>query len=146
MQKVNDAPSLKWKLRVGCLVGFLATAGMVFRVDGNARPEELFISVLLLLAVFLFYEGLLVVADPKKAFAGDVVLDRAALSVVSLNLGGRNLNPLEFVLDGDKTEAGQKAKEVRLRAQEAMVDADCGPAAIAREHGVRRCLSLRPVE
>merc|ERR1719271_2120170 len=59
------------------------------------------------------------------------------LSVVSLNLGGRNLNPLEFVLDGDDSEVGQMARDVRLRAQEAMVDAVCGPAAMAPEERAR---------
>ena len=41
--------------------------------------------------------------------------------MVSLNLGGRNTNPLEFILDGDNTPAGAAATQARLRAQEAMV-------------------------
>ena len=57
--------------------------------------------------------------------------------MVSLNLGGRNLNPLEFVLDGDNTVTGEMMKDVRLRAQEAMRDVDCGPAALASEDRAR---------
>ena len=51
--------------------------------------------------------------------------------VVSLNLGGRNLNPLEFVLAGDDSQVARQATELRLRAQDAMVDAAHGPAAMA---------------
>ena len=51
----------------------------------------------------------------KKGFVG-----------VSLNIGGRNTNPLEFLLDGDQSKAGEMATKARVRAQEAMVDAECG--------------------
>ena len=45
----------------------------------------------------------------------------AAFTAVSLNLGGRNTNPLEFILDGDDSPAGAAATQARLNAQEAMV-------------------------
>ena len=45
------------------------------------------------------------------------------LVAVSLNIGGRNTNPLEFLLDGDSSEEGLSATRARVRAQEAMVDA-----------------------
>ena len=51
-----------------------------------------------------------------------------ALVAVSLNIGGRNTNPLEFLLDGDSSKDGLSATRARVRAQEAMVDAECGPA------------------
>ena len=50
------------------------------------------------------------------------------LRAVSLNIGGRNTNPLEFLLDGDSSKEGLSATRARVRAQEAMVDAECGPA------------------
>ena len=57
---------------------------------------------------------------------------RAEIPVVTLNIGGRNTNPLEFVLEGDKSELGQQVVQMNSRAQEAMVDAACGPAAMPR--------------
>ena len=54
-----------------------------------------------------------------------------ALVGLSLNIGGRNTNPLEFLLDGDSSKAGETATKARVRAQEAMVDAECGPARMA---------------
>ena len=57
--------------------------------------------------------------------------------MVSLNLGGRNLNPLEFVLDGDKTATGQRAKEARLRAESVMNDT-VGPKAMPADE--RACV------
>ena len=51
-----------------------------------------------------------------------------AFVAVSLNIGGRNTNPLEFLLDGDSSKEGASATKARLRAQEGMVDAECGPA------------------
>ena len=56
---------------------------------------------------------------------------------MSLNLGGRNLNPLEFVLDGDETATGQRAKEVRLRAESVMNDT-VGPKAMPADE--RACV------
>ena len=53
------------------------------------------------------------------------------LRAVSLNIGGRNTNPLEFLLDGDSSKEGLSATRARVRAQEAMVDAECGPARMA---------------
>ena len=53
------------------------------------------------------------------------------LVAVSLNIGGRNTNPLEFLLDGDSSKEGLSATRARVRAQEAMVDAECGPARMA---------------
>merc|ERR1719174_2954553 len=55
--------------------------------------------------------------------------DVTELSVVSLNLGGRNMNPLEFVCDGDETTIGQRATEVRLRAESVM--SEVGPVGMA---------------
>ena len=52
--------------------------------------------------------------------------------MVSLNLGGRNLNPLEFALDGDETATGQRAKEAGLRAEAVMNDT-VGPKAMAAD-------------
>jgi hypothetical protein len=69
--------------------------------------------------------------DPKTVHGAP------ALSVVSLNLGGRNLNPLEFVLDGDETKAGLMAKDVGSRAHNAVLDSECGPAAMLRKEGER---------
>ena len=48
--------------------------------------------------------------------------------IIGLNIGGRNTNPLEFLLDGDSSKDGEIATKARARAQEAMVDAECGPA------------------
>ena len=53
------------------------------------------------------------------------------LVAVSLNIGGRNTNPLEFLLAGDSSEEGSSATQARVHAQEAMVDAECGPARMA---------------
>ena len=53
--------------------------------------------------------------------------DAHTRTVASLNLGGRNLNPFEFVLEGDDSAVGQRATELRLRAQAAVVDAEHGP-------------------
>ena len=53
------------------------------------------------------------------------------LSVACLNIGGRNTNPLEFILEGDDSDLGVQATELRLRAHEAMVDAERGPGALA---------------
>ena len=50
---------------------------------------------------------------------------------VCLNVGGRNTNPLEFLLDGDSSEEGATATKMRNLAHEAMVDAECGPGAMA---------------
>ena len=52
------------------------------------------------------------------------------IPVVTLNIGGRNTNPLEFILEGDTSEIGQQVVEMNLRAQDAMVDAARGPAAM----------------
>ena len=52
------------------------------------------------------------------------------IPVVTLNIGGRNTNPLEFILEGDTSEIGQQVVEMGLRAQEAMVDGAFGPAAM----------------
>ena len=46
-----------------------------------------------------------------------------SISAVSLNVGGRSTNPLEFLLDGDETAGGLRAGELRRRAENAMVDA-----------------------
>ena len=35
--------------------------------------------------------------------------------VVSLNLGGRNLNPFEFILEGDDSEVGQWGVGMKIR-------------------------------
>jgi hypothetical protein len=53
------------------------------------------------------------------------------LVAATLNIGGRNTNPLEFLLDGDSSEEGAAATKALNRAQEAMVDAECGPARMA---------------
>ena len=55
---------------------------------------------------------------------------RAEIPVVTLNIGGRNTNPLEFILEGDTSEIGQQVVQMNLRAQEAVVDAVYGPAAM----------------
>ena len=47
---------------------------------------------------------------------------RAEIPVVTLNIGGRNTNPLEFVLEGDKSELGQQVVQMNSRAQEASAD------------------------
>ena len=52
------------------------------------------------------------------------------IPVVTLNIGGRNTNPLEFILEGDTSEMGQQVVDMGLRAQEAMVDGASGPAAM----------------
>ena len=57
---------------------------------------------------------------------------RHTRTVASLNLGGRNLNPFEFVLEGDDSAVGQRATELRLRAQAAVVDAEHGPKSMER--------------
>ena len=49
---------------------------------------------------------------------------------MTLNIGGRNTNPLEFILEGDDSEIGQQVVKMGRRAQEAMVDAAYGPAAM----------------
>ena len=56
--------------------------------------------------------------------------DRAEIPIVTLNIGGRNTNPLEFILEGDDSDIGQQVVQMGRRAQEAMVDAACGPAAM----------------
>ena len=55
---------------------------------------------------------------------------RAVIPVVTLNIGGRNTNPLEFILEGDTSELGEQVVQMNRRAQEAMVDAAYGPAAM----------------
>ena len=55
---------------------------------------------------------------------------RAEIPVVTLNIGGRNTNPLEFILEGDESDIGQQVLKMNQRAQEAMVDAAYGPAAM----------------
>ena len=52
------------------------------------------------------------------------------IPVVTLNIGGRNTNPLEFILEGDTSEIGLQVVQMNLRAQDAMVDAARGPAAM----------------
>ena len=52
------------------------------------------------------------------------------MPVVTLNIGGRNTNPLEFILEGDKSETGELVLQMNRRGQEAMVDAKFGPAAM----------------
>ena len=52
------------------------------------------------------------------------------IPIVTLNIGGRNSNPLEFILEGDASEIGLQVVEMGLRAQEAMVDGASGPAAM----------------
>ena len=49
---------------------------------------------------------------------------------MTLNIGGRNTNPLEFILEGDDSDIGQQVVKMGRRAQEAMVDAAYGPAAM----------------
>ena len=49
---------------------------------------------------------------------------------MTLNIGGRNTNPLEFILEGDDSDIGQQVLRMNRRAQEAMVDAAYGPAAM----------------
>ena len=49
-----------------------------------------------------------------------------SLKAVSLNLGDRNSNPLEFVLDGDESEIGLQATDLRKKAEDAMVDSEHG--------------------
>ena len=56
--------------------------------------------------------------------------DRAEIPIVTLNIGGRNTNPLEFILEGDDSDIGQQVVQMGRRAQEAMVDAKFGPAAM----------------
>ena len=55
---------------------------------------------------------------------------RAGIPVVTLNIGGRNTNPLEFILEGDESDIGQQVLQMNRRAQEAMVDAEYGPQAM----------------
>ena len=55
---------------------------------------------------------------------------RLEIPIVTLNIGGRNTNPLEFILEGDTSEMGQQVVDMGLRAQEAMVDGASGPAAM----------------
>ena len=50
----------------------------------------------------------------------------------TLNIGGRNTNPLEFQLEGDDSEIGKLATQIRTSAQRAMLDPDCGPASMPR--------------
>ena len=68
-------------------------------------------------------------SDPMRWRKGGSA-ERHTRAVVSLNLGGRNLNPFEFVLEGDDSEVGQRATELRLRAQAAVVDVEHGPKAM----------------
>ena len=49
--------------------------------------------------------------NPSKPHAS------SAFSLVTLNIGGRNTNPLEFLLEGDESEVGQQAVQIRARAQ-----------------------------
>ena len=72
--------------------------------------------------------------------------DAHTRTVASLNLGGRNLNPFEFVLEGDDSAVGQRATELRLRAQAAVVDAEHGPKSMEpAEAAVLRDRSQSPV-
>ena len=50
------------------------------------------------------------------------------LKAVSLNIGGRNTNPIEFILEGDKSDTGELVVQMNRRGQESMVDAEYGPA------------------
>ena len=60
-------------------------------------------------------------------------LDLLELSVVSLNLGGRNLNPLEFIHQGDETRFGKRATEVHTRAEAVMLDDGAGPLSMTAD-------------
>ena len=66
----------------------------------------------------------------SRAPSRSVRSDRAEIPIVTLNIGGRNTNPLEFILEGDDSDIGQQVVQMGRRAQEAMVDAKCGPAAM----------------
>lgn len=57
------------------------------------------------------------------------------LRVASLNLGGRNTNPFEFVSEGDASSIAQRSRRLRRRAQEAMRAAELGPAKLRAEEG-----------
>mmetsp|Transcript_89077 Transcript_89077/g.229853 ORF Transcript_89077/g.229853 Transcript_89077/m.229853 type:complete len:1621 (+) Transcript_89077:144-5006(+) len=50
------------------------------------------------------------------------------LRVASLNLGGRNTNPFEFVVEGDASPIAEQARLLRRCAQDAMHDNLLGPA------------------
>ena len=66
-------------------------------------------------------QGAAVTRKPSKPLTVDP--KSSEWGVITLNLGGRNTNPLEFILDGDDSLAGQAGTQARLRAQEAMVPA-----------------------
>ena len=84
---------------------------------------------------------MLAVAQQEVTLQGDLSAEGSKLStdielgiqVVTLNIGGRNTNPLEFLLEGDDSEIGQQAISSRVQATEAMVDTACGPAAMPSE-------------
>ena len=54
----------------------------------------------------------------------------------TLNIGGRNTNPVEFVLDGDESDVGAASIALGGKLLEAMTSDTAGPHALgAAEHG-----------
>ena len=54
----------------------------------------------------------------------------AGFFAVTLNIGGRNTNPVEFVLDGDESEVGAESIALGGKLFEAMIADTSGPSAL----------------
>ena len=54
----------------------------------------------------------------------------AGFFAVTLNIGGRNTNPVEFVLDGDESEVGAESIALGGKLFEAMIADTAGPSAL----------------
>ena len=60
----------------------------------------------------------------------------AGFYAATLNIGGRNTNPVEFVLDGDESDVGAASIALGGKLFEAMTSDTAGPSALgAAEHG-----------
>ena len=55
----------------------------------------------------------------------------AVLCALTLNIGGRNTNPCEFVLDGDRSEVGARSSAFGGKLFEAMTSDLTGPRTLA---------------
>ena len=63
-------------------------------------------------------------------------LRSGGLCVASLNIGGRNANPVEFVLEGDESHVGIASAALGTQLFEAMSSDTTGPGALgAQERG-----------
>ena len=57
-------------------------------------------------------------------------LELSGIGALTLNIGGRNTNPVEFVLEGDESELGIACTALGVQLLEAAGSDTCGPSAL----------------